>query len=159
MNITPYFQYDPTSPSGLVWNINSHQHASGKGTAERKPLTAAGSEANGVWQVQVMEGDCRHRTTAHRVIWELHYGSIPEDSVILHRHGRSNTIENLICVTRQEHNWIKARRSGKTNVTLLPSGRYFTTIRGYKSLGTYDTYEEAAQTYLTELNRLIGHLL
>ena len=44
-------------------------------------------------------------TTLHRAIWELVNGEIPKDTMIHHIDGdkSNNYIENLECVTRQQH--------------------------------------------------------
>lgn len=155
MSTASYFEYDPTSPSCLVWHISAQDRSTGKGRGERHPGTSAGSFNNGVWHIHVTEEDIRTRTTAHRIVWELHHGPAPEGSVILHKHGHSNDIENLICVSKQEHNWVKAWKNSVSNIRQSPSGRYYTTIRGYKSLGTYDTYDQASTIYRTTLQQLL----
>ena len=157
MDFTSYFEYNTSSPSCLTWAFGAASE--GKGSAERKPNTTAGSLAKGFWNIQVIEGEVRYRTNAHRVVWEIHNGFIPDGMVVLHREGRSNNIENLMCVTRTQHNLIKAWKSGKANVRPTGSGRFFATIRGHKSLGTYDTYAEAEQVYRIELRKLVEGML
>ena len=41
----------------------------------------------------------------HRLIWEEHYGKIPSGMDIHHKDGNklNNKIENLECLTREEH--------------------------------------------------------
>lgn len=158
MDMTQYFQYNTSSPSCLVWSDGANSDAIKK--AERVPFTYAGSQQlDGSWQVQVIIGDKRHRSTAHRIIWQLHNGPIPKDWVVIHRLGDHNDIDNLMCINRQHFNWLKAWKHGVANVRETKGGRYFATIRGHRSLGTYDTYAEAELVYRTQLEFLIEHLL
>lgn len=153
-----YFIYNTSSPSCLMW---AHDASSeGRGSAERKPYTDAGSLSKNFWHVQVKENGIRHRSTAHRVVWMLHNGTIPPLHVIYHRNGDTtdNRIENLMMVNRQTFNYIKAWKHGTENVRQSTSGRWYATIRGYKSLGSYDTYEEAATVYRKELQQLLTTL-
>lgn len=54
---------------------------------------------------------------AHRVIWEMHYGSIPEGYEIDHMNGirSDNRIENLRLVTRTINNKNKRMQSNNTS--------------------------------------------
>jgi hypothetical protein len=90
---------------------------------------------------------------AHRIIWSLFNGEIPEGMLVDHIDGNvsNNRIENLRLVTRQQN---KANSRGDWNkpsklprgVTINPSGNYRSRVM-YKgvtySLGTFKTIEEA----------------
>lgn len=54
---------------------------------------------------------------AHRVIWEMHNGSIPVGHVIHHidRNPRNNDISNLMCLSRAEHQALHRREDGEQN--------------------------------------------
>ena len=45
------------------------------------------------------------KSLVHRMVWEQHFGPIPEGHIIHHRNGDTwdNRIENLECLTRHEH--------------------------------------------------------
>lgn len=89
---------------------------------------------------------------AHRLIWEMHYGPIPEGMLVDHidRNPKNNNISNLRLVTRQQNN------ANRSKLTELPKGvtKYGEMYRArisYQgttySLGSYKTPEEAGQAY------------
>lgn len=158
MNITSYFIYDETSPSCLRWAEGAT--ATGKGSAERKVGNVAGSLGNCGYAIQITENGSRIRTTAARVIWQLHYSDIPNGHYIAHLNGNSNDcrISNLICITHTTLQYLKAWNSNATNTRLLPSGRWSTVItidRKKVSLGTYNTKTEADTIYRSALSKLL----
>jgi len=100
---------------------------------------------------------------AHRIIWEMHNGPIPEGMLIDHidRDVFNNRIENLRLATRQQNNANK----GKSGSTLLPKGvvkvrdKYRARIHyngKTTSLGMYNTPEEAGHAYHTAALDLHG---
>lgn len=105
-------------------------------------------DRDGYIRVRVLGTEYR----AHRIIWEMFNGEIPEGYLIDHIDGDvyNNRIENLRLATRQENN---ANRKVVNNTTGLPkgvtlnaSGRYRAraTCKGTTySLGTFKTAEEA----------------
>ena len=56
--------------------------------------------------------------TLHRLIWEQHYGKIPEGMIIHHinKNPLNNDIKNLQCVTRKEHGHIHAGYKKHNNI-------------------------------------------
>lgn len=100
---------------------------------------------------------------AHRVIWEMFYGPIPEGMLVDHidRDVYNNRVENLRLVTRQQNN---ANAGGKPRKNDLPKG---VTMNGKRfrakiyhmgetyCLGTYDTPEEAGSAY-TEAAQILN---
>lgn len=103
--------------------------------------------------IRVRVGGKEYR--AHRVIWEMFNGPIPEGMLVDHidRDVYNNRIENLRLATRQQNN---ANSMGKYSKSGLPKGvtksrnRYRAKIY-YNGethcLGTYDTVEEAKAAY------------
>lgn len=87
--------YDATSPSGLRWLVDRGVKA--KAGDPAGTLWSGGQCLSKYWVVTIL---CR-QYYAHRVIWMLHNGDIPEGMVSDHVNGRSddNHIENLRCVT------------------------------------------------------------
>lgn len=106
---------------------------------------------------------------AHRIIWEMHNGPIPEGMLIDHIDGdtKNNKLDNLRLATRQQNN---ANRTKTTlNCTVgagLPkgviktsSGKFRARISYYGenySLGTYDTAEQASEAYCEAAGILNG---
>lgn len=92
---------------------------------------------------------------AHRIIWEMFNGPIPEGMLVDHINGikDDNRIENLRLATRTQNNINsihKGAASGHKGITLNPSGKYRARIsKGgvTYSLGTFKTIEEAIEAY------------
>ena len=92
---------------------------------------------------------------AHRIIWELFNGPIPEGMLIDHKDGnsRNNLIDNLRLATRQQNNSNSNKNKHHTlpkGITLNLSGKYRARIthKGITySLGTFKTVEEAQLAY------------
>jgi len=89
---------------------------------------------------------------AHRLIWELFYGEIPDGYVIDHIDGNvyNNSIENLRLATKLQNT------ANKSSLSSLPKGitrvgkRYRVRISYMNktfSVGTYNTVEEAEKAY------------
>lgn len=86
--------YAPDSPSGLIWKVNTY-----RGWNNQIQSAVAGAPAgflnpNGYWYVHHKKG---RYLKAHRVIWMLHHGEIPNLLEIDHVDGNrsNNLIENL----------------------------------------------------------------
>jgi len=91
------FYLDSTSPTGLRWKIKPNSRIS------------IGDTAGGV-NISTGYVDVRYNRKlygVHRVIWELHYGSIPSKMDIDHIDGNqsNNDILNLRLASRSENNW------------------------------------------------------
>lgn len=158
MNITSYFTYDETSPSCLRWAEGAT--ATGKGSAERKVGNVAGSLGNYGYVIQITENGSRIRTTAARIVWQLHHSNIPNGRLIAHLNGNLNDcrISNLICITHTTQRLLSAWNRNATNTKLLPSGRWCSVITIDKkkvSLGTYNTKTKADTIYRSALSKLL----
>jgi hypothetical protein len=104
---------------------------------------------------------------AHRIVWEMHNGKIPEGMQIDHINGvyDDNRLENLQLVTQQGNvakaGWQKIRSSNKSG---FPGVRWreshnkwaaYMTIDGIKKhLGYYSTREEAIAARVSALETL-----
>lgn len=101
---------------------------------------------------------------AHRVIWEMFNGPIPEGMLVDHidRDVYNNRIENLRLVTRQQNNANRGNLPGKYNLPkgVTKNGKRFRAKIYYKGethcLGTYDTPEEAGAAYAEAAEILNG---
>lgn len=101
---------------------------------------------------------------AHRIIWTMFNGEIPEGLLIDHIDGNvaNNSISNLRLATRQQNkansNGIEDRELPK-GVTRNPSGKFRARLhhKGTTySLGTFKTVEEAANAYNSKTLELNG---
>lgn len=101
---------------------------------------------------------------AHRIVWKIHYGNIPEGMDVDHiNHERDdNRIENLRLVTRQDNLRNKGVVSSNTGVMGVywnkKTNRYTANItinKKTKHLGTFMTLDAAAKAR-KEAERLYG---
>ena len=92
------------------------------------------------------------RVSSHRVVWEMHFGKIPEGMQIDHVNGvrDDNRIENLRLVTCSQNNKNrKAQKTstGKMGVHFRRDNSMWRAIISHEGncmrLGQYKTYEEA----------------
>lgn len=99
---------------------------------------------------------------AHRIIWEMHNGPIPQGMQIDHKDGvkANNRIANLRLSTPQQNIWNKARHGGTTGVRKdKRTGKYEARIRtGGKEirLGVFADPAEAARAYAEASLRVHG---
>ncbi len=99
---------------------------------------------------------------AHRIIWEMFNGPIPEGMLIDHIDGDTlnNRIENLRLATRQQNNAnsvsrVKDMPKGVIRVSKRYRARIY--INGkYTSLGMFDTIEEAEAAYNAKAKEIHG---
>jgi hypothetical protein len=98
----------------------------------------------------------RVREFAHRVIWYIHNGDIPEGYVVDHRNGNhlDNRIENLRMITQGQnlqnvrkrgYCWDRRARKFRTEITLNQK---------CTALGFFNTKEEAREAYLKAKRKL-----
>jgi hypothetical protein len=104
------------------------------------------------------------RYRVHRMIWILHYGSIPKDYIIDHINQIKidNRIENLRLVTNSENQMNRSKqknnKSGYKGV-YLDRGRYRSLIQYHGNrihIGYYDNKEDAARAYDNKAKELHG---
>lgn len=92
-SILDVVRYCPDSVSGLVWTVNVNSRARADGPA----LAAKDGRGycNGSYRYQNLK--------AHRVVWFLHHGTLPDCIDHIDGNRSNNHIENLRAVTRQEN--------------------------------------------------------
>lgn len=102
---------------------------------------------------------------AHRIIWEMFNGDIPEGMLIDHIDGnkKNNKLENLRLATYKQNFWNRKPVESKVaskGVQLSENGRYRARIRhpnGQRvSLGNWETEAEASAAYQTAAMLLFG---
>lgn len=135
--------YDERSPSCLVYTHSRFKSKVGR--------PAGAVNACGYYDLSSAPAGCRSRL-AHRIVWELHYGEIPEGLEIDHIDGNpgNNVISNLRLAddNLQMHN----RKVRKDKLNDLPKGvfpngkRYMgrVTVHGTRISKTFATVEDAA---------------
>ena len=138
------FTYDN---GDLVWKI--------KPSKKIKAGSVAGTDDRGYVSI-IYRGK---RSRAHRIIWEMHNGAIPDGMQIDHinRVRTDNRIENLRLVTSQQNNF---NRSGVKGFCYdVRSGKFRAQIvidHKFKHLGHYDTILDARAAYLRARKELFG---
>lgn len=95
MNVAEHLEYDITSPTGLRWTVSRVGVTAGNVAG----CTVTKKDGRRVCHVMFS----RKLYFAHRIIWELHNGAIPDGMEIDHINGDStdNRIENLRLATRE----------------------------------------------------------
>lgn len=110
MDFSDVLYYSEDSPSGLRWKLKTASKILVDGVA--------GSRGENRWIVRIEST----AYLAHRIVYELHYGCIPEDYDIDHidRNPLNNRIENLRAVPHSVNmrntKLQKNNKSGKTGV-------------------------------------------
>lgn len=107
--INELFYYDETSPTFLRRKV-----AMGRYDRYPKDSPAGNLSKAGYMQVTYTESTGKRVTTGvHRVIYELHHGSIPEGLVIDHKDCDrvNNHIDNLQVCTYSENNKLRYIRA------------------------------------------------
>jgi hypothetical protein len=107
-------RYEESSPSKLVWSVSRAKNVKEGTSAGWKCTQKDGRKHN--YQVSYLD----KIYCAHRIIWELFNGPIPEGMVIDHINGDpwDNRLENLRMVTPKANNQnTKKRKDNKTGFT------------------------------------------
>lgn len=101
----------------------------------------------------------------HRIAWTIVYGQIPEGLTVDHINGSKgdNHIENLRLATDCQNSYHRPRRSnnvsGFKGVYQRENGKYravITVDKKRKSLGTFNTKEEAYAVYCESAHKFHG---
>lgn len=145
---------DPASPSGLVW-------VQPKAKRCKVGSTAGSLTSHGYWVVVLNY----KKHYAHRLVWELTYGTIPPNMQVDHidRDRGNNKLSNLRLVSLQDNNLNKdvysTNKTGVRNVHLNSKGTYTAQVkyRGKVHSKNFHCLEEAKLWVLATRKRLNPH--
>lgn len=168
IDLSRVFRYDPQT-GDLIWrgDVPSEYFRTTRGYNTHLSQNA-GKKAGYTHEAtgHVYVNFCGKMRKAHRVIWEMHYGPIPEGMLIDHinMNGADNRLENLRLATKSQNGM--NRRASKSSKTGLKGvrmdkrdGRFQSeiTVNGRRiSLGRYRTKGEAAVAYAKAALRYHG---
>lgn len=150
MKLSDYFYYDPSSPSCLRNKVSRR--------SARQDMVQGSLGNRGYWQVRLLG----ERFVQHRIMWELHFGPIPEGSVIDHidRDKSNNRIENLRCTTQSSNmtNQPQRNKSGHKGVYQnQANGKYqVRSLKDSKYLKTVDSIEAQLELQDKDLQHRFG---
>lgn len=150
MKLSDYFYYDPSSPSCLRNKVSRR--------AARQDMVQGSLGNRGYWQVRLLG----ERFVQHRIVWELHFGPVPEGSVIDHidRDKSNNRIENLRCTTQSSNmtNQPQRNKSGHKGVYQnQANGKYqVRSLKDSKYLKTVDSIEAQLELQDKDLQHRFG---
>ena len=150
MKLSDYFYYDPSAPSCLRNKVSRR--------SARQDMVQGTLGNRGYWQVRLLG----ERFVQHRIIWELHFGPIPEGMVIDHidRDKSNNRIENLRCTSQSSNmtNQPQRNSSGYKGVYQnQSSGKYqVRSLKDHKYLKTVKTINEQLELQDKDLQERFG---
>jgi len=148
IELSEYFEYDPSSPSGLIW-----AKVPGKHRTIRIGDNVGCLMENGKWHTKLMG----KQIYCHRIVWWLHGFCIPEGMWIDHkdRNPSNNKIDNLRLATKSQNcansKLPKDNKSGFKGVRFR--GKYKKWVAEYhssgkkKHIGNFDCPVMAAEAY------------
>ena len=150
MKLSDYFYYDPSAPSYLRNKVSR--------SSARKDMVQGTLGNRGYWQVRLLG----ERFVQHRIVWELHFGPIPEGMVIDHidRDKSNNRIENLRCTSQSSNMTNQPQRNSSGHKGVYQnqsSGKYqVRSLKDHKYLKTVETITEQLQLQDKDLQERFG---
>ena len=151
MKLSDYFYYDPSVPSCLRNKVT-------RNSRQVKDTLQGTLDNRGYYKVQFN----KQPIGQHRIVWELHFGPIPEGKVIDHidRDKSNNRIENLRCTSQSSNMTNQSQRnsSGYKGVYQnQSSGKYqVRSLKDHKYLKTVETITEQLQLQDKDLQERFG---
>ncbi|KTC40125.1 hypothetical protein AO269_20005 [Pseudomonas putida] len=155
MSLLKILKVDPNSPSGLVWTETN---------LKRKAGAKAGTLSNGYWII----GWKGTTYKAHRLIWEMLHGPIPEGRVIDHIDGNRahNDPKNLRLATPSQNNQNKAMKADASmaiskNVYEVRPGYFQVIVRAHGTTHRTNTKDEIEAHWMAHIlrERLHSHFM
>ena len=130
----------------LIWDVDPNEPGLG-GVAGR---VAGKVDRSGYRTIRYKRNGKQKYIAAHRIVYYMHYGSLPNILDHIDRNRLNNKIENLRAVTSSQ-NARNRRKAGKyVGVSNVGKGRYkaYITVMGCRYyLGTFDSEIDAAHAY------------
>lgn len=167
-NWTEVFDYD-AQKGILIWKPRPKESFVNKkawSAFQKRSGKIAGHEHyQGIRRHAVMVGHNKRRVYAHRIIWEMHFGSIAYHLEVDHidLNPFNNRLDNLRLATHSENNRNKGiqcnNSTGVKGVYLHKPGIYRSEIKTNKKrvhLGLFASAEEAASAYAKASERYHG---
>lgn len=132
------FSYDESSPSCLVrdYDVTSVNQYGGISSRPTKGKPVGRLSKRGYWEASYMQ----FLYKVHRVVWEIHYGEIPDDMYIDHLDGdkSNNKLNNLRLVTKSLNS--RNSKAPSTNTTGIAGVSHSKdkggNVRGYRATWT-----------------------
>lgn len=135
MSIETKVQYDPSSPTGLVFKVTC-----GRGRNHKHPGDVAGKVAMHQHGYSLVGGKL-----AHRVVWFLCKGYWPDTIDHINGVRTDNRIENLRDVTQEQN---CTNRLFSKGFAWSEARKKFCVVIKKKNYGRYDTILDARAAYL-----------
>jgi hypothetical protein len=149
------FDYD-VETGNLIWKYRAELDSQWNGRMVGR--VAGGFDRYGYRRLEI--NDIKYQ--AHRVIWKLAYGEIPNYLQVDHINGSKgdNRLENLRLVTNQQNQHNRQCDNGRQFKGVYKHRRKWkaeiTTAEGRKYLGLHETAEKAALEYDKAARRHFG---
>ena len=158
------FDYYPDT-GRLIWKFRPLNHFSRESSWKRWNTRYAGKEAGtvqskGYISVILTINGKEKAFKAHRIIWALVTGDWPSDQIDhVNVNAADNRLVNLREATHAENqqnsNVFNTNKLGVKGVHQNPAGKYIAAISS-KYIGIFDTVEDAAKAYDSEVLILFG---
>lgn len=162
------FDYDPDT-GVLIWRARPLHHFKNADYQRKWNSSHAGKQPGSPNPRYLNIGLHGRVFLAHRIIWMMQTGNWPNQIDHKNRDGTDNRWHNLREATHQQNKWNRNRpeRILPRGVRGLKNGRFVAHLYGtkddgsrtLKSLGTYDTPEEAHAAWLAAVSEERGEFL
>ena len=138
------WRYDPDGYIVMLKDRNQYKYY------DVKPRRLGTKDKLGYWRLSLTVNYKKKVIFAHRMIWQYHYGDIPEGLEINHKNGikHDNRIENLEIVTHSENAIHSANVLGK----VLKNNRKLTNKQIIKIREIYIPYKITALSLANKYN-------
>ena len=151
MKLSDYFYQEPSVPSCLRNKVT-------RNSRQVKDTMQGTLDNRGYYKVQFN----KQPIGQHRIVWELHFGPIPEGMVIDHidRDKSNNRIENLRCTSQSSNMTNQPQRNSSGHKGVYQnqaSGKYqVRSLKDHKYLKTVETINEQLELQDKDLQERFG---
>lgn len=130
------FEYDETSPSGLVWKVPQYFRGTPNYSRVGKPVgSRTQSNDKSYWAVGLSNDYVRITYLLHRVIWVMKNGSVDPDNDIDHIDGDrlNNKIDNLRECSKSDNSRNLRKKANNTSGVTNVSRQQTKTSDGFRA--------------------------